>query len=147
MDWAVTTMLLEFLKPGDLLLCSTPVYGGTEHFANEFLPKIGVDVAWFTPAMKESEVKAVVEATGKSDRLAMVYVETPANPTNTLIDLVMARGVADHFTTPEKRVILAVDNTYMGPLWQHPLKFGADLVIYSATKYIGGHSDLIAGAC
>lgn len=75
-----------------------------------------------------------------------MHIETPANPTNALIDIEMCREIADHFSTDDKRVLVGVDNTYMGPLWQHPLQLGADIVMYSATKYIGGHSDLIAGA-
>jgi methionine-gamma-lyase len=77
----------------------------------------------------------------------MIHIETPANPTNALIDIELCARIKDHFTTSDKAVVLSVDNTYMGPLWQHPLKHGADLVLYSATKYIGGHSDVIAGAC
>jgi methionine-gamma-lyase len=77
----------------------------------------------------------------------MIFLETPANPTNDLVDIAMCRSVADQFSTPDRRALVAVDNTYMGPLWQHPLRHGADLVLYSATKYIGGHSDVIAGAC
>lgn len=143
---AITTVLLEFLKPGDLLLYSMPVYGGTDHFINTFLPKIGVDVLGFYPGLSEIEMKTIVQNSGKSDRLAMIFIETPANPTNTIIDIEACANVAKHFSTSEKQVITAVDNTYMGPLWQHPLKHGADLVLYSATKYIGGHSDVIAGA-
>ncbi|MBL7808195.1 MAG: PLP-dependent transferase, partial [Saprospiraceae bacterium] len=79
--------------------------------------------------------------------LAMIYLETPANPTNDLVDIRMCREVADQFGMAGRRTLVAVDNTYLGPLWQHPLKHGADLVLYSATKYIGGHSDVIAGAC
>jgi methionine-gamma-lyase len=77
----------------------------------------------------------------------LVYIETPANPTNDLIDIAGSKAIARHYATADKEVLLAVDNTYMGPVWQHPLKHGADLVLYSATKYIGGHSDVIAGAC
>lgn len=77
----------------------------------------------------------------------MVYIETPANPTNDLIDIEESKEIAKYFSSSEKEIYLAVDNTYMGPIWQHPLKHGADLVLYSATKYIGGHSDVIAGAC
>jgi methionine-gamma-lyase len=76
----------------------------------------------------------------------LIFVETPANPTNALIDLEMCKEIANHFKTESNSPIVAVDNTYMGPLWCQPLDLGADLVIYSATKYIGGHSDLIAGA-
>ena len=77
----------------------------------------------------------------------MIFIETPANPTNALIDIEMCKSIADLYSSLDTKVHLAVDNTYMGPLWQHPLKHGADFVLYSATKYIGGHSDVIAGAC
>lgn len=79
--------------------------------------------------------------------MALIYIETPANPTNDLIDISCSKEIAKQFSTNDREVYLAVDNTYMGPIWQHPLKHGADLVLYSATKYIGGHSDVIAGAC
>lgn len=144
---AISTTLLEFLKPGDLLLCSLPLYGGTDHFINKILPKWGIHVASFKVGQSRDEVINIVKSTGKADKLAMIYIETPANPTNDLIDIKCSKEIAKHFSTPEKEVYLAVDNTYMGPLWQHPLKHGADFVLYSATKYIGGHSDVIAGAC
>lgn len=143
---AITTVLLEFLKPGDLLLYSMPIYGGTDHFINTFLPKIGIDVLGFLPGLSKMEIKEVLLNSGKAEHLAMIYIETPANPTNTIIDITACANVAKHFSTSDKQVLTAVDNTYMGPLWQHPLKHGADIVMYSATKYIGGHSDVIAGA-
>jgi methionine-gamma-lyase len=144
---AITTTLLEFLQPGDLLLFSTPLYGGTDHFIHTFLKKIGVHTASFKPEMEKNEIEKIIEATGRGDRLAMIYIETPANPTNTLIDIEACRKIADKYSTRDKHVYVAVDNTYMGPLWQHPLKHGADFSLYSATKYIGGHSDVVAGAC
>ena len=144
---AISTMLLEFLKPGDLLLCSLPLYGGTDHFIHKILPKFGINVASFKVGQNRQEVIEIVNSTGMADKLAMIYIETPANPTNDLIDIQCSKEIAKHFSTKEKEVYLAVDNTYMGPLWQHPLKHGADFVLYSATKYIGGHSDVIAGAC
>lgn len=143
---AITTVMLEFLKPGDLILHSSPVYGGTDHFLHHFLPKMGIETMSFSPGEKEEEIIERLKASGKADKLALIHIETPANPTNSLIDISMCRRIADKFSTEEEKVALAVDNTYMGPLWQHPLKHGADLVIYSATKYIGGHSDVIAGA-
>lgn len=143
---AISTVLLEFLKPGDLLVYSSPTYGGTDHFINHFLPKIGVHTLGFTSDMDENALTTLIEQSGMGDKLAHMHIETPANPTNSLIDITMCRRVADKFVTATKPVTIAVDNTYMGPLWQHPLKLGADLVMYSATKYIGGHSDLIAGA-
>ncbi len=144
---AISTVFLEFLTPGDLLLVSAPLYGGSDHFVSKILPKFGIHAVGFHVGQSKDEIIDIVEASGMADRLAMIHIETPANPTNDLIDIAGCRVVADHFSTSEKRVYLAVDNTYLGPIWQHPLKHGADLVIYSATKYIGGHSDVIAGAC
>ncbi len=142
---AISTVLLEFLKPGDLLLYSMPVYGGTDHFINHFLKEIGVHSIGFLPSHSKKEIIQLVEDSGHKDNLSIIYLETPANPTNDLIDISMCREIADHFKQ-EKEIFVSVDNTYMGPLWSSPLEHGADLVIYSATKYIGGHSDLIAGA-
>lgn len=139
---AISTVLLEFLRPGDFLLYSMPVYGGTDHFINKVLPQYGMKGIGFTPDDTKEDILAKAE--GKP--VKMIYVETPANPTNALFDLGLCREVADHLSNLDQQVYVVVDNTYMGPLWQHPLKLGADLVMYSATKYIGGHSDLIAGA-
>ena len=144
---AITTVLLEFLKPGDLLLFSSPLYGGSDHFIKKILIKFGVNVLEFRVGQSKEQIIELVKKSGLADKLAMVYIETPANPTNDLIDIRGSKDIAKHFSTPEKEVILAVDNTYLGPIWQHPIKHGADLVLYSATKYIGGHSDVIAGAC
>ena len=143
---AISTVLLEFLKPGDVLLYSSPVYGGTDHFIHHFLPKIGIDAIGFSPDQNEKEIIQMLIHSGKLDKLAMIYVETPANPTNAIIDISICQKIGEQFSNKEKKVHVAVDNTYMGPLWSHPLQLGADIVIYSATKYIGGHSDLIAGA-
>ncbi len=144
---AITTVLLEFLKPGDLLLISSPLYGGSDHFIKKILPKFNIHVAEFRVGQTREDVVKIINATGLADKLALIYIETPANPTNDLIDIQCSKEIVRQFSTPEKEIYLAVDNTYMGPLWQHPLKHGADLVLYSATKYIGGHSDVIAGAC
>lgn len=144
---AITTALFEFLQPGDLLLYSNPLYGGTTHFVHTVLTKWGIEVLGFRPGATREELVQIIERSGKKDRLAMIFLETPANPTNDLVDIAVCRSLADQFGTPERRAVIAVDNTYMGPLWQHPLRHGADLVLYSATKYIGGHSDVIAGAC
>lgn len=142
---AITTVLLEFLEPGDLIVYSNPLYGGTDHFIHHFLPKIGVHTLAFMPGQTESELTELIQNSPYKDKLKMIYIETPANPTNDLIDIEMCRNVANRFNN-QNEVLIAVDNTYMGPLWQHPLDHGADLVVYSATKYIGGHSDVVAGA-
>ena len=144
---AITTVLLEFLKPGDLLLISNPVYGGSDHFIKKILPKFGIHVVEFFADNTKEEIIELIKKTGIADKLALIYIETPANPTNDLIDIEVSKEIAKYFSTDEKEIYLAVDNTYMGPIWQHPLKHGADLILYSATKYIGGHSDVIAGAC
>ena len=144
---AITTVLFEFLQPGDLLLYSNPLYGGTTHFVHTVLTKWGIEVRGFRPGATREELVRIIEQSGKKDRLGMIFLETPANPTNDLVDIAMCRSVADQFSAPGRQALVAVDNTYMGPLWQHPLRHGADLVLYSATKYIGGHSDVIAGAC
>ena len=144
---AISTVLLEFLNPGDVLLISSPLYGGSDHFIKKILSRFGIQALTFKVGQTTEEIIALVQQSGCADKLAMVYIETPANPTNDLIDIEGAKEVARHFSSLEREVLLAVDNTYMGPVWQHPLKHGADLVLYSATKYIGGHSDVIAGAC
>jgi len=144
---AITTTLLEFLAPGDLLLHSGPLYGGTDHFIKTYLHKQGIHTLEFSSTMAEEEIARMVEQSGLSAKLKLIFIETPANPTNDLISIAMCRRLADRFSaSSEDRVLVAVDNTYLGPVWQHPLQHGADLVLYSATKYIGGHSDLIAGA-
>jgi methionine-gamma-lyase len=143
---AISTTLLEFLKPGDLLLYSQPIYGGTDHFITHFLEEIGIKSIGFLPNQSKEEVIEIIKESGLSDKLSLIYIETPANPTNDLIDIEMCKDIANHFSITENKIHIAVDNTFMGPLWSNPIKHGADLVIYSATKYLGGHSDLIAGA-
>ncbi|HMT97254.1 MAG TPA: aminotransferase class I/II-fold pyridoxal phosphate-dependent enzyme, partial [Ferruginibacter sp.] len=144
---AITTVLLEFLKPGDLLLISSPLYGGSDHFIKKILTQFGIIVAEFKVGQTKKEIIDIVKNTGLAHKLSLIYIETPANPTNDLIDIEVSKEIARLFSTTEKEIYLAVDNTYLGPIWQHPIKHGADLVLYSATKYIGGHSDVIAGAC
>jgi methionine-gamma-lyase len=144
---AISTAMLEFMSPGDVLLYSRPVYGGTDHFINHFLKKMGIESIGFRAGENMEQITERITKAGYQDRIAMIHIETPANPTNALIDIEMCAAIKNHYAKNGKEVILSVDNTYMGPLWQHPLKHGADLVLYSATKYIGGHSDVIAGAC
>jgi len=143
---AITTVLLEFLKPGDLLLYSRPVYGGTDFFINKVLPKWGIHSIGFKSGSSKKEILELLEESEHKDNLALIHVETPANPTGALVDIEMMKEIAIEYSREDEKVLLAVDNTYMGPLWSDPLKLGADFVIYSATKYINGHSDVVAGA-
>lgn len=144
---AVSTSLLEFLRPGDLILHSEPVYGGTDYLINHVLPRFGIQPVGFLPERPREEIEQILRATGRADRLAMIFLETPANPTNGLVDIEMCVELARDLSSPDRPIVVAVDNTFLGPLWQQPLRHGADLVLYSATKFIGGHSDLIAGVC
>jgi methionine-gamma-lyase len=143
---AISTTLLTFLRPGDVLVYSEPIYGGTEFFAQKILPQFGVQQVGFLAGEQDAPVRAV-ERARELGRVGVILVETPANPTNGLVDI---RQCADLAAMLERetghRPLVVVDNTFLGPLWQRPLKHGADLVLYSLTKYVGGHSDLIAGA-
>ena len=143
---AISTTLLEFCQAGDLVVMSFPLYGGTDAFIKNVLPKYDIAYLAIEEGLSKAEILAQIKAHPRANKLAMIYLETPANPTNSIVDIAMMREVADE-ANAEHEVVLAVDNTYMGPIWQKPVVHGADLVLYSATKYIGGHSDLIAGAC
>jgi methionine-gamma-lyase len=144
---AISTVFFEMLKPGDLVLHSEPVYGGTEYFLDQVLPRFGIQTLGFPAGASHAQIQKILSESGHADKLAMIYIETPGNPTNALVDLEMCSRMAREHSTSSRRVVVAVDNTFLGPLWQHPLKFGVDLVLYSATKFIGGHSDVIAGVC
>lgn len=143
---AIATSLITFLSPGDVLLYSNPLYGGTHKFVHHVLTHFGIEVIGFNAGQSQKEIETLLEKSGHARKLKMIYIETPANPTNDLIDIEMCTAIARKYSSSGRQVLVTVDNTYMGPLWQHPLKHGADIVLYSATKYIGGHSDVIAGA-
>lgn len=144
---AITTTLFSFLNPGDVIVHSDPVYGGTDYLLKHILPRFGIRSIGFMANRGHVELEELLQDPEIASRLKMVYIETPANPTNSMVDIEACATIARRYSTPERPVLTAVDNTFLGPLWQHPLQLGADLVLYSATKYIGGHSDLIAGVC
>jgi methionine-gamma-lyase len=144
---AMSSMFMAFLKPGDSMLYSVPLYGGSTAFIQYILVNFGIKVVPFHYTLSQSDIHALVEAEGIADSLKMIYTESPANPTNMVIDIEACSDIAKHYSTADKKVRLAMDNTYMGPVWQNPKEFGVDLILYSATKFIGGHSDLVAGAC
>ncbi len=142
---AIATTLLEFARPGDVVLHSTPIYGGSDYLLTHVLTRFGVQSAAFRAADGAVGMNAALERAVAKGRLAAVFVETPANPTNALVDIAACAEVARRHAGG-RVVPVVVDNTFLGPLWQKPLDHGADLVVYSATKFLGGHSDLIAGA-
>jgi methionine-gamma-lyase len=144
---AISTTLLRFLRPGDIVLHSEPVYGGTDYLLKHVLPDFGIQPVGFAARDGLDDLGRIMRDRDVADRLGMIYIETPANPTNALVDIAGSVAIARKCSSAGRRALVAVDNTFLGPLWQHPLKHGADLVLYSATKYIGGHSDVIAGVC
>lgn len=136
---AITTTLLTLVRPGDVLLYQRPVYGGTDHFLRQMLPE------WQVTAVPVPEGGWEDALARHGDRTALVYVETPANPTLHMIDLAAVRATLERHAKA-RRPLLLVDNTFLGPVFQSPLLHGADVCLYSATKFLGGHSDLVAGA-
>ena len=143
---AISTCLWAYLRPGDVVLQSQPIYGGTETLIHSILPEFGVRQVGFeveqgTPAMHAAAARA-----RQAGRVAAVYIETPANPTNGLVDIAEARRIAESLADANgRRPPVIVDNTMLGPLYCTPLAHGADIVVTSLTKYVGGHSDLIGG--
>lgn len=144
---AITTTVLTFVRPGDVVVFPEPIYGGTEYLFHTVLPEFNVEPVSFPADEGLEGLRAALDVEDRRRRTRMVYVETPANPTNALMDIEGCVEEARACGTEERPTLVAVDNTFLGPLFQHPLKLGADLVLYSLTKYVGGHSDLIAGAC
>jgi methionine-gamma-lyase len=143
---AIGTVLLTFLRPGDQVVHSTPLYGGTETLLRKVLPEWGVRGQPFFDGLSQSEMDAALEAAAARGRVGVFYVETPANPTNAMIDLQAVVASIDAFERRHGyRPISACDNTMLGPIFQHPIREGIDLSVYSLTKYVGGHSDLVAG--
>lgn len=145
---AIATTLLTFLRPGDVIVHSGPIYGGTEFLVQKVCPRFNIRRVGFQAGARGKTLEEALDEARRIGRVGMIYVETPANPTNALVDIRGCREAAEAVAAETgHRPLVAVDNTFLGPLWQQPLRHGADLVLYSLTKYIGGHSDVIAGAC
>jgi methionine-gamma-lyase len=143
---AISTTLLAHLRPGDVVVHSAPIYGGTEYLIRNILPAYGIESVEFESGIDDYTLAPALEEAKKKGRVAMIYVETPANPTNGLVDLQECARLADTLGQESgDRPLIVVDNTFLGPVWQQALSHGADISIYSLTKYVGGHSDLIAG--
>ena len=141
---AIATLMLALVKPGDVIVHSAPLYAATETLIGRILGRFGVTFLDFPAGATEAEIEAVVDRAGRQGNVPLIYLESPANPTNALVDVEAVRRVRDRLLGETKPPI-AIDNTFLGPLWQQPLRHGADLVVYSLTKYAGGHSDLVAG--
>lgn len=135
---AIVTALFAFLRPGDTVVYTVPVYGGTQKLIENFLAAWGVNGV----AVQAGQTQAIDEAIRSARDLRVVLVETPANPTIIMTDI---RRCVEAAAAQGERATVMVDNTMLGPAFQHPLELGADLVLYSATKYLSGFSDLIGG--
>ena len=144
---AISTTILAFVRPGDVILHSQPLYGGTETLLAKTLAGLSIGAVGFADGIEEAAVTLAAEDGMRKGRVAMIFIETPANPTNGLVDIAMIRRVAGLIGKAQGHTpIVVCDNTLLGPVFQRPIEHGADLSLYSLTKYIGGHSDLIAGA-
>lgn len=144
---AIATTLLAFVRPGDAILHSQPLYGGTETLLARTFLNLGVSAIGFADGVSEASVGAAAKEAMSKGRVSVILIETPANPTNSLVDIAMIRRIADEIgRTQGSMPIVACDNTLLGPVFQRPIEHGADISLYSLTKYVGGHSDLIAGA-
>jgi cystathionine beta-lyase/cystathionine gamma-synthase len=135
---AISTLFLTFCSPGSQFIYTTPLYGGTIHLIHQVLEPLGM----IGIPVRAGDTAGLRDAIARSQNLRVVLIETPANPTLTMTDIASAASEAK--TLPGHPVV-AVDNTFMGPTFQHPLTLGADLAVYSATKFLSGFSDLLAG--
>ncbi len=147
---AIATVLFASVNQGDVIVHSGPLYAATETFINKILGRFGVTFLDFPAGATPDEVSALLEqakakATENGGKVAIIYLESPANPTNVLVDIEGVVSARAQVFGDDGAPPIAIDNTFLGPLWQQPLKHGADIVIYSLTKYVGGHSDLVAG--
>ena len=146
---AICVLMLTYCAQGDVIVHSGPLYAASEGFVAKWLSKFGVTYLDFPAGATREEIEAVLvkakaQAEANGGKVAMVYLESPANPTNALVDVEAVRDARNAVLTPDCPI--AIDNTFLGPLWARPIDQGADIVVYSLTKYVGGHSDLVAGS-
>ncbi|HOL37756.1 MAG: cystathionine gamma-synthase family protein [Proteobacteria bacterium] len=143
---AISMLFLTLLRPGEQIVYSTPLYGGTETLIRKILPEWGIGSEPFADGLAAAQMEAALEAAAARGKVSLLYLETPANPTNSLVDLqAVGQALAGFERRHGYRPVSACDNTMLGPIFQHPVREGIDLAVYSLTKYVGGHSDLVAG--
>ncbi|WP_282608321.1 cystathionine gamma-synthase family protein [Pelagibius sp. Alg239-R121] len=143
---AISATFMAFLRPGDVILHSSPLYGGTEVLIRNILPEFGIQSVEFHDGLNHEELATAAEKAKSLGRVAMIYAETPGNPTNALVDFDLITNLAKQLERDTGlRPVTVIDNTMLGPVFQRPVQHGIDLSVYSLTKYVGGHSDLVAG--
>src|SRR5688500_13419441 len=143
---AITTLLLTFVGAGDVVVHSGPLYAATETILNKILARFGVQYVDFPAGATREELDAVMDKAKAMGRVALIYLESPANPTNALVDVEAVHAARDSAFKGEELPPYAIDNTFTGPFWAKPVAQGDERSVYSLTKYAGGHSDLVAGA-
>jgi len=136
---AIMTAFFTFARPASSIVYTIPLYGGTMRLIHDFLEPFGVTGI----PVVAGDTAGLDEAIRTARDPSIVFIETPANPTMRMTDI---RRAADRAAEHRPKPVVMVDNTFLGPAFQHPLHLGADLVLYSATKYLSGFSDLLAGA-
>ncbi len=146
---AICILMMAYVSQGDVIVHSGPLYAASEGFVAKVLSRFGITYVDFPAGATREELDAVLakakaQASENGGKVAMIYLESPANPTNALVDIEAVKAARDAALDPTCPI--AIDNTFLGPLWQRPLDHGADIVAYSLTKYVGGHSDLVAGS-
>ena len=147
---AISTLVLALASQNDVIVHSGPLYAASESVIDKIMARFGISYVDFPAGASREELdevmaKAKAQAAERGGKVALIYLESPANPTNALVDVEAvrdARAAAFESDLPP----IAIDNTFLGPLWARPLEQGADISVYSLTKYVGGHSDLVAGA-
>jgi len=142
---AIATLFLAMVKPGDTIVHSGPLYAATETLIAKILGQFGIAWVDFPSGATREEIDAAIAAGKEKGRVSLIYLESPANPTNMLVDVEAVAAARNAAFGPDAMPPIAIDNTFLGPLWAKPLAQGADLSLYSLTKYVGGHSDLVAG--
>lgn len=135
---AISTAFLTFCPPGSAVVYTSPLYGGTQLFLDAMLTPLGIK----SVPVPAGDTAALRHAIAKTRGLKLVFVESPANPTLVMSDL---KAAVDASKKLKEHPLVVVDNTFLGPAFQHPLALGADLTVYSATKYLSGFSDMLGG--
>ena len=132
---AISTSLLSFLSSGDHVIFQPDLYGGTRNFATEHLNTYGIEFS-FSKSVDLKDFESQIK-----DNTKVIYVESPSNPLMKVVDL---KGISE--LAKDNNIITMIDNTFASPVNQNPIPLGIDIVIHSATKYLGGHSDILAGS-
>jgi methionine-gamma-lyase len=147
---AIATLMLALVSQNDVIVHSGPLYAATETMIARILSRFGIRFLDFPAGATQDEIEVLLAeakalAAQNGGKLALIYLESPANPTNALVDIQGVAAARAAVCGAEDAPPIAIDNTFLGPIWLQPLQHGADLVVYSLTKYAGGHSDLVAG--